>query len=91
MKLFTKDKLFYKTFFSMTGAIALQNLITFAVNLADNIMIGGYSQTALSGVSMVKELQPIRKATSIGVLLGIILSAVMMVLVFFSRRRLWDC
>ena len=100
MKLFTKDKRFYKTFISMTGAIAIQNLITFAVNLADNIMIGGYSQTALSGVSMVnqiqfllqmlmlgtgsaigvlgaqywgkKELQPIRKATSIGLLLGII-------------------
>jgi len=111
MKLFSRDKHFYKTFFSMTGAIALQNLITFAVNLADNIMIGGYSQAALSGVSMVnqiqfmlqmlmlgtgsaigvlgaqywgkKELQPIRKATSIGLLLGTAISIVMMVLVYF--------
>jgi len=111
MKLFTKDKYFYKTFFSMTFVMALQNLITFAVNLADNVMIGGYSQTALSGVAMVnqiqfllqmlmlgtgsaisvlgaqywgkKELQPIRKVTSIGTLLGIGLSIVMMVLVYF--------
>ena len=115
MKLFVKDSRFYKSFFSMTGVIALQNLITFAVNLADNIMIGGYSQDALSGVAMVnqiqfllqmlmlgtgsgiavlgaqywgkKELQPIRKATSIGVLLGVILSAVMMLLVFFFPRQ----
>ena len=115
MKLFVKDKYFYKTFFSMTGVIALQNLITFAVNLADNVMIGGYSQTALSGVAMVnqiqfllqmlmlgtgsaigvlgaqywgkKELQPIRKVTSIGLLLGIILSAIMMLLVFFFPRQ----
>ena len=111
MNLFVKDSRFYKTFFSMTGVIAMQNLITFTVNLADNIMIGGYSQTALSGVAMVnqiqfllqmlmlgtgsavvvlgaqywgkKELQPIRKATSIGVLLSVILSAVMMLLVLF--------
>ena len=115
MKLFVKDKYFYKTFFSMTGVIALQNLITFAVNLADNVMIGGYSQTALSGVAMVnqiqfllqmlmqgtgaaigvlgaqywgkKDLQPIRKVTSIGVLLGIILSAIMMLLVYFFPRQ----
>ena len=115
MKLFSRDKYFYKTFFSLTGAIAIQNLITFAVNLADNIMIGGYSQTALSGVSMVnqiqfllqmlmlgtgsaigvlgaqywgkKELQPIRKATSIGVLLGVIISLVMTVLVYFFPQQ----
>ena len=111
MKLFVRDKEFYKSYLSMTFVIALQNLITFAVNLADNIMIGGYSQVALSGVSMVnqvqfmlqmlmlgtgsaigvlgaqywgkKELQPIRKVTSIGTLLGVIFAAVMMVLVYF--------
>ena len=111
MKLLVKDNKFYKAFFSMTGIIALQNLITFAVNLADNVMIGGYSQDALSGVAMVnqiqfllqmlvlgtgngiavlsaqywgkKELQPIRKVTSVGLLVGIVLSAVMAILVFF--------
>lgn len=111
MKLFVKDKAFYRSFLSMTGIIALQNLITFAVNLADNIMIGGYSQDALSGVAMVnqiqfllqmlvmgtgngivvlgsqywgkKQLEPIRKVTSIGVALGIFIGAVMMLVTFF--------
>ena len=115
MNLLVKDSKFYKTFFSMTGVIAMQNLITFAVNLADNVMIGGYSQTALSGVAIVnqiqfllqmlmlgtgsaigvlgaqywgkKELEPIRKATSIGVLLGVIISFVLMLLVFFFPRQ----
>ena len=110
MNLLVKDRKFYNAFFSMTGIIALQNLITFAVNLADNIMIGGYSQDALSGVAMVNqiqfllqmlvlgvgngivvlgsqywgknELQPIRKVTSAGMLVGILISAAMMLLVF---------
>ena len=55
MNLFVKDKAFYRSFFSMAAVIAMQNLITYAVNLADNVMIGGYSQDALSGVAMVNE------------------------------------
>ena len=57
MSLMVREKKFYKTFASMTGVIAMQNLITFAVNLADNVMIGGYSQTALSGVAIVNQIQ----------------------------------
>lgn len=111
MKLFVKDKAFYRAFFSMTGIIALQNLITFAVNLADNIMIGGYSQDALSGVAMVnqiqfllqmlvmgvgngivvlgsqywgkKQVEPIRKVTSVGVLLGILIGIIMTLVTYF--------
>ena len=115
MSLMVREKKFYKTFASMTGVIAMQNLITFAVNLADNVMIGGYSQTALSGVSIVnqiqfllqmlmlgtgsaigvlgaqywgkRELEPIRKATSSGVLLGVILSTGMLLTVFFFPHQ----
>ena len=111
MSLFVKDKPFYKAFFSMTAIIALQNLITFAVNLADNVMIGGYSQDALSGVAMVnqiqfllqmvvggigngitvlgaqywgkKQIEPIRRVTSIGMVLAIGASALMMLAVYF--------
>lgn len=57
MKLFVREKQFYRSYFSMTATIALQSLIAFAVNLADNIMIGGYSQDALSGISMVNQIQ----------------------------------
>ena len=50
MHLFVKDKGFYRTFFSLAGVMALQNLITFTVNLADNVMIGTLGDTAVSGV-----------------------------------------
>ena len=35
-----RDKKFYRDFFTMTMTIALQNLIVYGVNLADNIMLG---------------------------------------------------
>lgn len=110
MTLFVKDKGFYRSFFSMAGIIALQNLITYAVNLADNVMIGRYSQDALSGVAIVNQIQfllqmaligigngivvlgaqywgkkqtdPIRRVTSIGMFLGLVVSTAMMVIVY---------
>ena len=117
MSLFVKDKTFYKSFFSMTAVIALQNLISFAVNLADNIMIGGYSQDALSGIAMVnqiqfllsmivggvgnglvvlsaqywgkKQIEPVRRVTSIAMVLGIAAGlAMMLVTLFFPRQTL---
>ncbi len=53
----TRDKEFYKPFFSMLAFIALQNLIVYSVNLADNVMIGAYSENALSGVALVNQIQ----------------------------------
>ena len=115
MKLFVRDRLFYRSFFSMTAVIALQNLITFAVNLADNVMIGGYSQDALSGVAMVnqiqfllqmivmgigngivvlgaqywgkKQVEPIRRVTSIGMVLAIAASLIMMLAVLIFPNQ----
>ncbi|MDF2685308.1 MAG: efflux family protein [Clostridia bacterium] len=57
MKFFTKDKILYKSFFTLTLMIALQNIITYSVNLADNVMIGAYSENALSGVAIVNQIQ----------------------------------
>ena len=37
--------------------IVLQNIIVLSVNLADNIMVGSYSETALSGVAAVNQIQ----------------------------------
>lgn len=110
MSILVKDKGFYKKFASMSAVIALQNLIIFAVNLADNVMIGGYSQDALSGVAMVNQIQfllqmlvqgagtgivvlgaqywgknqiePIKRVTSIGMVVAIGISAVMMLVTF---------
>ncbi|MCR4705691.1 MAG: MATE family efflux transporter [Lachnospiraceae bacterium] len=50
------NKQFYKSFFSLFALLVLQNVVTIAVNLADNIMIGGYSETALSGVATVNQV-----------------------------------
>ena len=52
-----KDKYFYKTFFSLYLVVALQNIIVFSVNLADSIMLGSYSETAMSGVSLANQIQ----------------------------------
>ncbi len=52
-----KDKYFYKTFFSLFGVVALQNLIVFSVNLADSIMLGSYNEVAMSGVSLANQIQ----------------------------------
>ena len=57
MKYFVKDRYFYRTFFALLVTLALQNLITFGVNLADNLMIGAYSEAALSGVALVNQVQ----------------------------------
>ena len=34
-----------------------QNVVTLSVNLADNIMLGAFSETALSGVTTVNQVQ----------------------------------
>lgn len=57
MKLKTKDGAFYKAFFTMTFTLALQNLIVFGVNLADSVMMGAYSESALSGVGICNNIQ----------------------------------
>ena len=53
----TRDRDFYKQFFSVWSVLVLYNIITLGVNLADNIMVGAYSETALSGVTAVNQIQ----------------------------------
>jgi len=57
MKTRISDKAFYKAFFTMTITMALQNLIVFGVNLADSVMMGAYSETALSGIGICNNIQ----------------------------------
>lgn len=52
-----KDSRFYKSFFSMMLMLMLQNIIILSVNLADNIMVTSYSETALAGVAAVNQIQ----------------------------------
>lgn len=75
MRLFVKDRNFYAALASLTAVIALQNLITFGVNLADNVMIGGYSQAALNGVALVNQIQFLLQMFAGGVANGIVVIA----------------
>ena len=52
-----KDSRFYSAFFRMAIVLVLQNVITLSVNLADNIMLGAYSEISLSGVTAVNQIQ----------------------------------
>lgn len=61
-----KDKSFYKHFFSMMFLLVLQNVIALSVNLADNVMVTAYSETALSGVAAVNQLQFILQQLMLG-------------------------
>ncbi len=54
---FMKDCGFYKLFFTLTFTIALRNVIVFTVNLADNVMLGSYAESAMSGVALVNQIQ----------------------------------
>lgn len=63
----TKDKNFYKTFFRLLVIISLQNIVVYAVNLADNVMIGAYSETSMAGVALVNQIQFLLQMLSMAV------------------------
>lgn len=47
----------YTLFFPLLVVIALQQMVALAVNLADNVMLGSYSELALSGAALVNQIQ----------------------------------
>lgn len=53
----TKDKEFYRTFLRLCTALMLEQAVVLSVNLADNLMLGTYSEAALSGVAAVNQIQ----------------------------------
>lgn len=52
-----KKNNFFGMFFSLYIVLVLQNVITLSVNLADNMMLGAYSEMSLSGVAAVNQIQ----------------------------------
>ena len=70
MKERIRDSAFYKAFFVMTLTMAVQNLIVFGVNLADSVMMGAYSETALSGVGICNNIQFFLNMAASGVASG---------------------
>lgn len=57
MRLITQDKSFYRSLFSLAIPVALQNLISFAVSFADNLMVGSLGDSAVSGIYMGSQIQ----------------------------------
>lgn len=73
--IFTRDRGFYRTFFPLLAIIALQQLAALAVNLADNLMLGRYSELALSGATLVNQLQFTLHQIAAGIGMGIVVLA----------------
>lgn len=67
-----RDRNFYKIFFMMALTVAAQHLVTYSVNLADNIMLGAYSENALAGASLVNQIQYVLQMAIIGAGEGIV-------------------
>lgn len=65
--LLTRDRGFYRSLFALSLPIALQNLITFSVGLADNVMIGALGDTAVSGVYVGNQVQTLLQVFSGGI------------------------
>lgn len=55
MSIFVKDRSFYKTLLAIALPIGLQNLITFAVSMADTVMLGALGDVALSASSLANQ------------------------------------
>ncbi|MCI8800457.1 MAG: MATE family efflux transporter [Lachnospiraceae bacterium] len=62
-----RDRKFYHSFFAMVVVLILQNVITLSVNLADNIMLGAYSEAALAGVAAVNQIQFVYQQILLGI------------------------
>lgn len=55
--MFTKDRQFYRTFAKLCITLMLEQAVILSVNLADNIMLGSYSEFSLAGVAAVNQIQ----------------------------------
>lgn len=75
MATIVKDKRFYRTFVFLALPIILQNVVSLSVNLTDNLMLGRFSESALSGVTAVNQIQFIYQNLLIGIGDGLVILA----------------
>lgn len=62
----SSDNNLYKRVLMLATPIALQNIITMSVGLADNLMVGSLGELALSGVAVANQLQNLLQMLVIG-------------------------
>ena len=79
-----KEKTFYKSFMILALSLALQNLLTYGVNMMDTLMLGRYSQNAMGGVSLCNQIQFLLQMLVVGAGEG----AVVMGSQFWGRKKL---
>ena len=63
----TKEKSFYKSLLVLAVPMILQNLITYLVGFADNLMIGTLGDSVVSGVYMAGQVQTTLQVISFGI------------------------
>ncbi len=68
-----KEKSFYKRLAFLAIPIILQNLVTYSVTLADNLMIGSLGDVAVSGVYLGGQIQTILQVLTAGIEAAILL------------------
>jgi len=68
----TRDRAFYKSFITLAVALMLEQAVILSVNLADNVMLGAYSESALSGVAAVNQIQFVLQQLVYGISNGMI-------------------
>ena len=62
-----KDKKFYILLLTLALPISLQNLITFLVNFADNVMVGTFGEVDISAVHMSRQLATVMQCITNGI------------------------
>ncbi len=72
MSLLVRDKGFYRSFFSLLIIISLQSLISLGVGLADNIMLGAYNETSMSGAAMANQIHFLLQMVVAGITAGVV-------------------
>lgn len=82
MKIFVRDKSFYKLLWSIAFPIAIQNLITFGVSMMDSVMLGALGDVELSAATIANQLFFI----FMGIMFGVSGGANVMVAQYWGKR-----
>ena len=59
--------MFYRRLFTILLTVSLQNVVAYSVNMADNLMLGSYSQVTLSGAATVNQIFFMVQQLSVGI------------------------
>lgn len=82
MKMFTRDRQFYRTMFGIALPAAFQGLIAQLVNLADNVMVGSLGTAQLAGVSQSFSITSLFN----GAILGLVSGSSVLISQYWGKR-----